>query len=78
MRNELNSSATEREALPARDAAELCGVSVRHWWSLHAQGRTPASIQLGRSRRWLRSELLAWLRAGCPPRDRREAKGAAL
>ena len=64
---------SEREALAAAESAALCGVSIRHWWSLNARKLTPASVQLGRSRRWLRSELLDWLQAGCPTRDRWEA-----
>ncbi len=61
------------EAIPAKQAAALCCVSERHWWALNSGGRTPRAVKLGRSVRWIRSELLEWLRSGCPARDRWEA-----
>ena len=33
---------------------------------------------IGAARRWLRSELLAWLKAGCPSRDQFEALRESL
>jgi len=60
------------EALSAKQAAALCGVSLRHWWSLYARELTPESISLGRSRRWLRAQITAWLAAGAPPREKWE------
>ena len=68
--------ASECEAVTAAESAALCGVSIRHWWSLYARKLTPSSIRLGRSRRWLRSELLDWLHAGCPHRDDWERRKA--
>jgi predicted DNA-binding transcriptional regulator AlpA len=59
----------------AREAAALCGVGKSLWWSLTAQGRTPAKVRLGRCTRWNRRELLAWIEAGCPCRDRWELIG---
>lgn len=52
--------------------AELLGVSERHIWGLNASGRLPAPIRLGRSVRWNRDEIVAWVGAGGPPRDRWE------
>ncbi|MBN2490537.1 MAG: helix-turn-helix domain-containing protein [Planctomycetes bacterium] len=49
----------ETEALSAPQAAALLGISQR---TLFAHAATlPASIRIGKSRRWLRSELMAWL-----------------
>jgi len=63
--------ASDRLALPAAEAANLVGVSERHWWSMHATGRLgPMPIALGRSKRWRVDELRAWLAAGAPPRDK--------
>ena len=60
---------TERLAIPAPEVAELLGVSERHIWGLNSSGRVPRPIHLGRSVRWDRAELKAWLAAGAPPRD---------
>jgi len=59
--------------LTAADVAGLLSVTVRHVRSLDASGRLPRPIRLGRAVRWSRSELLAWLDAGAPSRDRWEA-----
>jgi predicted DNA-binding transcriptional regulator AlpA len=31
-------------------------------------GRIPSPVRIGRSTRWRRSEIEAWIAAGCPPR----------
>ena len=68
---------TERPLLlSAGQAAALCGVSRRTWWALHAAGRTPLPVRLGRRTLWRVAGpggLEAWVAAGCPPRDRWEA-----
>jgi predicted DNA-binding transcriptional regulator AlpA len=57
----------------AKTAARLCGgISVRTWWALHASGRVPLPIRLGRRTLWLADELTSWARAGAPARDRWE------
>ena len=60
---------SERMALSVAEVAELLNVSTRHIWKLHATGRLPAPIRLGRSVRWRADELRAWLEAGCPSRE---------
>jgi len=62
-------SRSEPLLLSARQAAALCGRSVRTWRSWHTSGRVPQPVQIGRSLYWRRSELVAWIQAGCPPRD---------
>ncbi len=56
-------------AVDAAEVAKLLNVSLRHVNSLNASGRLPRPIRLGRSVRWLRSDLEAWLEAGAPVRD---------
>lgn len=57
--------------LDAAGAAELLGVSRSTFWKLYSEGRTPEPLRLsGRVVRWRREELGAWVRAGCPPRDK--------
>lgn len=60
----------EQLALPAKDAAALCGVSRAQWWKLHAAGKIPLPVRLGtRAPRWRVDELRAWLEADCPDRQ---------
>lgn len=59
--------------LAASDAAQLIGVSLSHFYQLHKTGRLPLPIRLGRSVRWIRSELVEWLETGAPSRSRWEA-----
>jgi predicted DNA-binding transcriptional regulator AlpA len=60
------------EGLDAAAAARLIGISVSKFRAMDAAGEVPAPVQIGTGRcpRWLRSELLAWLRAGAPSRLR--------
>lgn len=68
----------ERLGLDAKGVSELLGISQRHLWKLHAGARIPEPIRLGRSVRWNRAELLAWMEAGAPARDEWESqKGRA-
>ena len=54
-------------ALCDREVAALLGVSVRSVHQRAADDPTfPASIRIGRSRRWLRDEVVAWLRERAP------------
>ena len=55
--------------LGADQAARLCGVSRRTWWSLHAAGKTPLPVRLGRRTLWRAAELDGWIAAGCPARE---------
>lgn len=60
---------SESTLLTARNVAALLNVSQRHIWKLLSSGRLPQPVRLGRSVRWRRDELTAWMDAGCPPRD---------
>lgn len=67
--NTNHAPAVPRIALPAADVAKLLDVSERHVWALHASGRLPRPIRLGRAVRWSADELRDWLAAGAPSRD---------
>ena len=61
----------------AAEAARLCSISRASWFAWTAAGLTPAPIRLGlqtgrRAGRvlWRRAELVRWIDAGCPPRER--------
>ena len=60
-------------ALSAGEFAEKLGVSERHIWRLHVIGKLPKPIRLGKSVRWLVSEINRWLEAGAPDRKTWEA-----
>ncbi|HEX6986067.1 MAG TPA: helix-turn-helix domain-containing protein [Planctomycetaceae bacterium] len=47
--------------------AGLLSVSERHVWRLRDGGLMPAPLKLGSAVRWRRTDLDAWLAAGCPP-----------
>ena len=60
-------------AVDAAELAKLLQVSLRHVNALNSSGRLPKPIRLGRSVRWPRAELEAWLAAGAPSRDEWDA-----
>ena len=66
-------SQTPRLALSVEEVAEVLGISRAHVWRLHSSGHIPRPVRLGRSVRWDRKTLEAWLEAGGPPRDRWES-----
>ena len=74
---ETVSAAVAPMLVDARQAAAICNVSIRTWWTLHASGRCPLPVRLGRRTLWRSAELAAWIEARCPPRDRWQTmKGA--
>lgn len=68
MTNEKN---TDRKclAISVDAVAQLLSISPRHVWGLNSLGRLPRPIHLGRSARWVRAELEAWLAVGGPRRE---------
>jgi len=56
--------------LKAAEAAALCGMARSTWYGCHARGSVPQAVHIGNMPRWRRQELLDWLLAGCPGRDR--------
>ncbi len=60
---------TESMLIDAKESAALCGVAVSTWYNLLASSRVPKPVRLGRSVKWRREELKAWIGAGCPARS---------
>ena len=54
--------------------AALLGVSRSFVRKLHDSGQIPRPVRLGRVVRWRHDEVLAWIDAGCPSRDRWETR----
>jgi prophage regulatory protein len=61
-----------RELLSADEAATMCGLGRRTWWRYVTAGKAPGPVRLGGVVRWRRTELAAWIAAGCP-RFRKDA-----
>ena len=55
--------------LTGRDAALVCGCSVRVWRTWDLMGFTPKPIHIGKSVFWKYKELDKWIDAGCPKRE---------
>ena len=51
----------------AEEAARLCSISPRMWYSMIATGQAPPSIKLGGARLWRVDVLRKWLKLNCPP-----------
>jgi predicted DNA-binding transcriptional regulator AlpA len=58
----------------ARQAAGMCGKSLRMWRAWDAAGWIPRPVRIGRSTLWRLDELRAWVAAGCPRRNEWEAR----
>jgi excisionase family DNA binding protein len=57
--------------LDADGFAELLGVSTRHVRRLVDAGKCPQPVRLGRSCRWPRQNVEAWIADGCPSNCRK-------
>jgi excisionase family DNA binding protein len=55
------------QLLDVRAVAHLLGCSVRHVYRMADSGQMPRPVKLGALVRWRRSDLDAWLAAGCKP-----------
>lgn len=53
------------------EAARLIGVGVSTFYCMDRSGELgPRGVRLRRRRLWSREELTAWVRAGCPHREK--------
>jgi predicted DNA-binding transcriptional regulator AlpA len=60
--------------LTAKQAAKICGKSLRTWRTWDSAGWIPRPVRIGRSTLWRADELRAWVEAGCPRRTEWEAR----
>jgi excisionase family DNA binding protein len=69
---ELSGSATDSPLLvDFKTAARLIGVGVSTFYAMDRSGELgPQGIRLRRRRLWRRDELVEWVRAACPRRER--------
>ena len=66
MTTELMTRPVEQSCYDVKDVSRVLSVSIRHVWRLHDSGRLPAAVRLGKSVRWPRVLIEAWIAAGCP------------
>lgn len=64
----------EQLLVSAKQAAVMCGKSLRTWRSWDSAGRIPQPVRIGRSTLWRADELRKWVKAGCPRRAEWEAR----
>ncbi len=60
--------------LTARQAAEICGKSLRTWRTWDSAGLIPRPVRIGRSTLWRLDELKRWIAASCPRRAEWETR----
>jgi predicted DNA-binding transcriptional regulator AlpA len=70
----LGPTSTGHLLVTARQAAELCGKSLRTWRSWDSAGWIPRAVRIGRSTLWRADELRDWVAAGCPCRVEWESR----
>jgi excisionase family DNA binding protein len=52
--------------LDVRTVARMLGCSCRHIYRMADAGRMPPPVRLGAAVRFRRSDLIEWIRDGCP------------
>lgn len=62
----------DRLLLTAREAAAVCGKSLRTWRIWDSAGVIPRPVRISGSTMWRIEELRRWIDAGCPRREQWE------
>ena len=57
--------------VPVQEVASLLGISIRFVWRLVARGDLKQPVRLGRSRKWVYLDVLAYIQKLKDDRDRR-------
>ena len=66
----MNDVAPQPELMTVADVAAQMQVSTRQVYLMEADGRLgPLRVQVGRAVRFRRSDVQAWIEAGCPRAD---------
>ena len=64
----MNAEASVDRSIDIRELSKITGRSLASLRRADATQRLPAGFRLGKSRRWMLSDVLAWLSAGAPER----------
>ncbi|MFW6094487.1 MAG: helix-turn-helix transcriptional regulator [Pseudomonadota bacterium] len=69
-------TATEERLVGEKGRHEITGISRTTWWRLEREGTVPQPVRVGpgQIRKWLVSELCAWIREQAAERDRQRQK----
>jgi len=80
MATTVETESREKLLLTGKDLADALAIGVRTLWRHDSLGRLPRAVTIGKSKRWRRREIEAWINAGCPVRREWEARreGARL
>lgn len=65
-RENIDSTSKKPVLLTASEAAALCKISESMFRKLHKQNKTPKAVLMGNLKRWINTEIEAWILAGCP------------
>lgn len=68
-----NNDKQQQLLVTAKQAARLCGKSLRTWWAWESAGLIPRPVRIMRSTLWRIEEIQEWVKAKCPRRDEWEA-----
>lgn len=63
----------ENAMITAKEVAALCNIGHTTFYKLYATGKVPRKVKFGVLVRWRRREIIDWLKAGCPSREKWEA-----
>ena len=70
----MSDSTTQLASTPllvgAAGVGQLLGISTRKVWDLHQRGMIPLPFKLGARTVWRVKEIVAWVDAGMPSRER--------
>lgn len=55
------------------EVAKLMNLGRTKFRQLVDTGKAPRPVRFGRSVRWVRTEIMAWVQAGCPIREKWDA-----
>ena len=55
--------------LTAKEAAAMCRISESMFRKMHKENKTPRAVSMGNLKRWINTEIEAWIVAGCPEND---------
>ena len=70
--NAANAVAIESLMIGVKELAAMIQRSTRSIWRDTSSGKLPKPVRLGGSARWRRKEIIAWIDAGCPSREKWE------
>ncbi len=52
--------------LTIKEASAYCKISESNFYKLNRKGLVPKPVKIGTILRWRKSDLVAWVAAGCP------------